>query len=344
MEILPADDTGIAAALKILRAGGVIAHATETCYGLACDLRNPAAVEKLFAIKDRPRNQPVSALFASVDQAREYVVWNDRAEALAKELPGPVTLVLPMQRKVPTDLFLCLLPPPHPSGPPPPRGEGEEPDFLHKRPLGPTMKFFARLMRRKPTRAEQLLWGELRDHKLDHQFRRQHPLGGYILDFYCHQARLCVEVDGGIHNDKEVQKRDAERDELCREEGIRVVRFTNEEVLGNLPAVLSKISTTIRSPSPLGGGVRGGGKSVGVRVSSGALATALVTQFGSPLSTTSANVHGQTNPYSADDLVAQFSGREHRPDLILDSGVLPKNPPSRVLDLTKEEETRVLRS
>ena len=89
-------------ALQILAAGGVVAHATETCYGLACDLTNPAAVEKPFAMKNRPADQPVSALFPSVQEAQKYVEWNDRAEALARShLPGPLTLILPLRQDAP---------------------------------------------------------------------------------------------------------------------------------------------------------------------------------------------------------------------------------------------------
>ncbi len=94
-------------ALDVLRNGGVIAHATETCYGLACDLSNPEAVAKLFRIKKRPNSQPVSALFASVEQAKEYVEWNDEAEELARKyLPGPLTLILPMRLDAPHQLFV----------------------------------------------------------------------------------------------------------------------------------------------------------------------------------------------------------------------------------------------
>ncbi len=106
MQILPADTNGITSALKILQAGGVIAHATETCYGFACDLSNPAAVKKLFLIKDRPFHQPVSALFSSIDKAKKYVTWNERAQELAeKHLPGPLTLILLLQADAPTTLY-----------------------------------------------------------------------------------------------------------------------------------------------------------------------------------------------------------------------------------------------
>ncbi len=202
--------------------GGVVAHATETCYGLACDLRDPAAVRKVFAIKRRAETQPVSALFASVDEAKRYVVWNARAEELARErLPGPLTLVLPLRDDAPVRIFPTPSPIPRPL---PPEGVGE---------------------------------------------------------------------------------------------GKR------------------------GSPSPSGEG-SGVGGTVGVRVSPHTVASALAEGFGAPLSTTSANVHGQPNPYSAEDILAQFA-EGPAPDLVLDSGTLPQTPPSTVMDLTTEGGGRILR-
>lgn len=197
MEIIPADMDGIRHALAILRRGGTVAHATETCYGLACDLKNPQAVAKLFAIKQRPLDQPVSALFTSVDDAKKYVEWNDEAEILAKKhLPGPLTLI------------------------------------LHRK-----------------------------------------PITSYELQ---------IIPNSEIRNSKSVF-------------------------------------------------------SVGIRVSSLPLASQLVREFGSPISTTSANIHGKPNPYSADDILKQFEGQEFQPDVILDSGKLPPTPPSTVIDLTKSD-------
>ncbi len=186
MQILPADSAGIAAALDVLRKGGVVAHATETCYGLACDLTNPEAVAKVFAIKRRPGVQPVSALFASVEAAKAFVAWNPRAEELAAaHLPGPLTLILPLRTDAPARIF----------------------------------------------------------------------------------------------------------------------------------------------PTPAGG------TTVGVRVSPHPVARALAEGFSTPLSTTSANVHGQPNPYSTEDIGAQFA-EGPRPELVLDSGTLPPTPPSTVMDLS----------
>lgn len=197
MKIVPYSDDAIIEAVSIIQNGGVIAHATETCYGLACDVSNPDAVAKLFAIKARPEHQPVSALFESVDQAKQYVEWNDRAEELAAQyLPGPLTMILPMRIDAPKTL--------HPS----------------------------------------------------------------------------------------------------------------------LAAGSSQLAA-----------------SLGVRISSSPVAQALIAAYQSPLSTTSANLHGQPNPYSAEDIATQFADHEPKPDLVIDSGILPQNPPSTVMDLSGSEET-----
>ncbi|OGJ59343.1 threonylcarbamoyl-AMP synthase [Candidatus Peribacteria bacterium RIFCSPHIGHO2_01_FULL_51_9] len=101
MNVVPATLTGIARAIHVLKEGGVIAHATETCYSLACDLTNPEAVARLFTIKQRPIDQPISALFSSIEEMKRYVVWNSRADDLAKQyLPGPLTLILPLKKNV----------------------------------------------------------------------------------------------------------------------------------------------------------------------------------------------------------------------------------------------------
>lgn len=177
MEICEETDTGIAKAIAILEKGGVVAHATETCYGLACDLTNQDAVRRLFELKRRPNHMPMSALFSSVEEAKKYVEWNDTAEKLAKKhLPGPLTIILP--RKT---------------------GKG----------------------------------------------------------------------------------------------------------------------------------------TLGIRVSSFPLAQTLARRFGKPLSTTSANIHGEPDPYAPEEISV-------KPDLVLDSGPLPHNKPSTVLDLTQGD-IRIIR-
>ena len=192
MQVLPENTKAIDQVVKILKSGGIVAHATETCYGLACDLSNPDAVRKLFEIKNRPLTYPVSALFETVTQAKKYVKWNDRAEELAtKYLPGPLTLILPMKSDAPEILY----------------------------------------------------------------------------------------------------------------------------------------------PVP------DGSKTIGVRISPNTTAQRLAQLFGKPISTTSANMHGEPNPFSAQAIIDQGV----KPDLIIDSGELKPTDVSRVIDLTGSEE-KILRS
>lgn len=180
-------------AIDVIRRGGIVAHATETCYGFACDLTNPKAIEKLFLLKDRPETQPISALFASIEEAKKWVEWNKKAEELArKHLPGPLTIVLP------------------------------------------------------------------------------------ILVGARHSASL-------------------------------------QEW-----------------------------KTIGVRISSHSIAQKLAELAGVPLSTTSANLHGQPSTYSAQEIVDQFEDRDMQPDLILDSGTLPRAKPSTVVAI-KNRKVEIVR-
>ncbi len=107
MHLLSPSPSALVQTIAILRSGGIVVHATETCYGIACDMTNPIAIGRLFAIKKRPSSQPVSALFSSVDQAKQYVEFSNRALQLANQyLPGPLTLILPLQFNLPTPLFI----------------------------------------------------------------------------------------------------------------------------------------------------------------------------------------------------------------------------------------------
>lgn len=198
MNIVPAETSGLAHAVHILKNGGVVAHATETCYGLACDLKNPEAIAKLFAIKKRPSDQPVSALFSSIEETKRYVVWNNRADELARKyLPGPLTIILPSK-------------------------------------------------------------------------------------------------DG--------------------------------QALYIVPALIPASQSLSLSPP------------IALRLSSHPIAQTLVHAFGSPISTTSANLHGRPETFSIQEVLEQFSTQENQPDLILDSGTLLKSPPSTIVDLSGEEE------
>jgi len=89
--------------------------------------------------------------------------------------------------------------------------------------------------------AEGLLWGKLRRKQLGLKFRRQHSIGKYIVDFYCHDASLVVEIDGQQHNSSERQEYDKERDGYIEGLGNKVVRFSAWEVCGSLDGVCLEI-------------------------------------------------------------------------------------------------------
>src|SRR5690554_4066060 len=104
----------------------------------------------------------------------------------------------------------------------------------------------AKEMRKTPTRAESLLWNELRTKKTGYKFRQQHPIDNYIVDFVCLSKRLIIEVDGEIHQYQ--LEKDGERELLLKEKkGFKVLRFTNEEVTNNLEKVLSIIKDTLKA-------------------------------------------------------------------------------------------------
>jgi very-short-patch-repair endonuclease len=108
--------------------------------------------------------------------------------------------------------------------------------------LDPQLLERARTLRQEQTDAEALLWMLLRNRRLGgFKFRRQHPIDPYILDFYCEETRLAVEVDGGQHNTDEGRRCDAVRTSFLAHRDIRVNRYWNYEVLGDTETVLEAI-------------------------------------------------------------------------------------------------------
>jgi very-short-patch-repair endonuclease len=100
----------------------------------------------------------------------------------------------------------------------------------------------ARALRARMTPAEKLLWVNLRNRKLGGlKFRRQHPIDRFIADFYCHEKRVVIEVDGGIHLKSDQLEYDQNRTVVLNDWGIEVIRFTNEEVLFSISKVLERI-------------------------------------------------------------------------------------------------------
>jgi very-short-patch-repair endonuclease len=100
----------------------------------------------------------------------------------------------------------------------------------------------ARRLRREMTDPERLLWGQLRAHRQDGlAFRRQTPIGPYVVDFACHAARLVIELDGSRHSWAGQSRRDALRDAWLADRGYLVLRFWNPEVMANLGGVVETI-------------------------------------------------------------------------------------------------------
>ena len=110
---------------------------------------------------------------------------------------------------------------------------------------GPDRKLIriARKLRGNQPDAETVLWNRIRNRQIDgYKFVRQEPIAGYICDFVCRESLLIIEVDGGQHNES---TSDAIRDRRLAEDGYRVLRFWNNDVLGNLEGVLATIQTEL---------------------------------------------------------------------------------------------------
>ena len=101
----------------------------------------------------------------------------------------------------------------------------------------------SRQLRKNPTKEESLLWNQfLKKYPL--QFRRQYIIGSYIVDFYCHKAMLAIELDGSQHYDPAKAEKDRIRTDYINSQGVRVLRYTNLEIMRNFRAVCEAIDMT----------------------------------------------------------------------------------------------------
>ncbi|MBZ0257140.1 endonuclease domain-containing protein, partial [bacterium] len=108
--------------------------------------------------------------------------------------------------------------------------------------LDPELLEFIRNLRKSQTSAEEYLWKIIRNRTLlNAKFRRQHPFPPYVLDFYCHEASLAIELGGGHHNNEEHVEYDKSRDEFLKEKGITVLRFWNRELFDSPESVIEAI-------------------------------------------------------------------------------------------------------
>ena len=102
-------------------------------------------------------------------------------------------------------------------------------------------------MRKNPTEAERAMWKILRMFRQSgFPFRRQHPIEFYVADFYCHKLKLVIEVDGEIHTENEIQSHDEGRTGELERFAIKVLRFTNGQILHDSDRVVEKINATIK--------------------------------------------------------------------------------------------------
>src|ERR1700741_1208395 len=113
----------------------------------------------------------------------------------------------------------------------------------------------AQTLRENMTPAEMVLWNRLKSNQLGVKFRRQHPLGIYIADFYCHQHKLVIELDGRIHQRPEIQLNDLERKINLEADGIRAIRFKNESVSEQIEEELETIKRVLFTPFRGSGGL-----------------------------------------------------------------------------------------
>ena len=107
--------------------------------------------------------------------------------------------------------------------------------------IHPVIRQFARELRQPLTPMEAALWRVLRNRNLSFKFRRQHAIEFFIIDFYCAEVKLCIEIDGESHLTIEQQKYDAARTEYLKSLGRKVIRFTNNDVRYNIHAVVQVI-------------------------------------------------------------------------------------------------------
>ena len=100
-------------------------------------------------------------------------------------------------------------------------------------------------LRKNPTHEELLLWQHLKANNLGVRFKRQHPISMYIADFYCHELKIVIEIDGSVHNLKEVKELDMVREGDINSFGIKVIRFQNSEIRNNIENVINQLKNII---------------------------------------------------------------------------------------------------
>ena len=105
---------------------------------------------------------------------------------------------------------------------------------------------YAELLRKNLTEREKIVWEKLCKKQLGVKIRRQHPIWKYVADYYCHEIKLVIEIDGGIHLSKENRECDINREVTLKEFGIEIIRFTNDEIINDIDNVIEQIRIKIK--------------------------------------------------------------------------------------------------
>ena len=114
-------------------------------------------------------------------------------------------------------------------------------------PYNPGLRKFARELRKNSTLGEVLLWKQISRRKLGVQFHRQVPVYKYIIDFYCHELKLAIEIDGSSHDSQSQKQKDLIRDYNLRQLGIKVIRIDDSDMKRNMGSVISFLTSQIES-------------------------------------------------------------------------------------------------
>ncbi len=102
-------------------------------------------------------------------------------------------------------------------------------------------------LRNHSTKSEIILWKKIKNKQLGVKFRRQYNIGYWIVDFYCHELKLIIELDGSIHYEEEVSERDKTRQQILENKGYIVIRYSNHKILDDIDSVLSNIKQAIHT-------------------------------------------------------------------------------------------------
>jgi len=113
-------------------------------------------------------------------------------------------------------------------------------------------KNFRKFLRKNSPTPESIVWSKLKNRQLENtKWRRQYSVGDYIIDFYCPEKKLAIEIDGDSHYHRKAIIQDKEREKYIKSFGIKFLRFTNDQVMRNLDGILNRITENLTSPLPL---------------------------------------------------------------------------------------------